>query len=114
MGRARAAKTTGDPGSNPEVARELGVSESQAQRDELRLDERLFGGTFAPFFRASERPMAIACLRLLALGCLPDPAFSFPRLARCMALRTLFCAPLPYLRPFDFRPLDFRVAIVDS
>jgi hypothetical protein len=34
-------------------------------REELRLREELRRfGTFAPFFRASERPIAIACLRL--------------------------------------------------
>ena len=39
--------------------------------DELLCDDRLrdvrLDGTFAPFFRASESPMAIACLRLVTL-----------------------------------------------
>jgi hypothetical protein len=40
-----------------------------------------FGGTFAPFFLASESPMAIACLRLFTLPPRPSlPLFSVPRL----------------------------------
>jgi hypothetical protein len=36
--------------------------------DELRFrDELRFLGTFAPFFRASESPIAIACFRLFTL-----------------------------------------------
>src|SRR5207237_597021 len=59
-------------------------------------------GTLAPFFRASERPMAIACLRLFTvLPLLPD--LSVPFLRRRIALSTRFDAALPYfLRPEDF------------
>jgi hypothetical protein len=67
------------------------------------------GGTFAPFFRASESPIAIAWSRLFTLPPRPDlPLLSVPRLRRRMALSTLLLAPLPYLRPLDFRELDLR------
>lgn len=39
--------------------------------------------------------MAIACLRLVTRR--PDPLFSVPRLRRCIADFTRFCADLPYL-----------------
>jgi hypothetical protein len=58
-------------------------------RDELRLR-----GTFAPFFRASLRPIAIACLRLFTRP--PDPLFSVPFFRRRIADSTLFDADLPY------------------
>ncbi len=56
--------------------------------DALREDDfRL--GTLAPERRASDSPMAIACLRLLAR--LPArPLFSLPRLYSCIALPTFF------------------------
>jgi len=55
-----------------------------------------FGGTLSPSRRASDSPMAIACLRLFTF--LPDrPLFSVPRLRSCIALRTLLCVFLPYL-----------------
>lgn len=58
----------------------------------------LFRGTFAPFFRASERPMAIACFRLLTLPPFPlFPALSVPVFFRCIALFTDFPAARPYL-----------------
>ncbi len=60
--------------------------------DRLRDD---FRGTFAPFFLASLRPIAIACLRLLTLR--PEPLFSVPRLRRCIADLTDLDAALPYL-----------------
>jgi hypothetical protein len=59
-----------------------------------RRDDDFFAGTFAPFFRASERPMAIACFRLFTRP--PRPAFplrSVPLLRLFIALRTDFCAP---------------------
>src|SRR5690242_18451364 len=68
-------------------------------RDELRLR-----GTFAPFLRASESPMAIACLRLFTLPPWPLlPRLSVPCLRRRIALSTLLLAPRPYFRPPDFR-----------
>jgi hypothetical protein len=63
-------------------------------------------GTFAPFFRASDKPIAIACLRLLTVfPLLPD--LSVPFLRRRIALATRFDAAFPYFRP----PEDFRAAI---
>lgn len=63
-------------------------------------------GTLAPFFRASDSPMAIACLRLLTvLPLLPD--LSVPFLRRRMALATRLDAAFPYFRP----PEDFFAAI---
>lgn len=54
-------------------------------------------GTFAPDFRASERPIAIACLRLFTF--LPDfPDLSFPCFISCIARPTLDEAFLPYFR----------------
>jgi len=57
------------------------------------------GGTFAPFLRASARPMAIACLRLFTVPPLPPlPLFSVPFLRLCIARLTLFWAVFEYLR----------------
>src|SRR6185312_4246645 len=54
-----------------------------------------FGGTFAPERRASERPMAIACLRLFTLR--PErPLRSVPLLRSCIARLTLLWAFFPY------------------
>src|SRR5215218_10335398 len=52
------------------------------------------GGTFAPLARASLRPMAMACLRLLTFR--PEPLFSVPFLVRRTADSTLFEAARPY------------------
>jgi hypothetical protein len=47
-------------------------------------------GTFAPFSRASDKPMAIACLRLVTF--LPlRPLVNVPFFLRRMALSTVFC-----------------------
>lgn len=54
-------------------------------------------GTFAPERRASLKPMAIACFRLLTFACPPD--FSSPRLYSRITLPTFFCALAPYFRP---------------
>ena len=61
-------------------------------RDFLRADFR--GGTFAPFSRASLRPIAIACLRLVTLR--PDPLFSVPFFLRRIVDATFFEADFPY------------------
>jgi len=72
---------------------------------ELFLPPRL-RGTLAPFFLASESPIAIACLRLFTvLPLLPD--LSVPFLRRRIALSTRFDAALPYFLP----PEDFFAAI---
>jgi hypothetical protein len=72
-------------------------------RDELRFREELFfRGTFFPFARASERPIAIACLRDFALPRRPRPALSFQRLYLCIARFTSLAAPRLYFRRLDF------------
>ena len=61
------------------------------------LDDRFHDrgdGTFAPFSRASLKPMAMACLRLFTVR--PDPLLSVPRLRRRIADATAFDAALPY------------------
>jgi hypothetical protein len=72
-----------------------------------RFDDERFRGTFAPFSRASESPIAIACLRLVTFRPL-RPLFSVPDFRLCIARLTLFPAALPYLRPPE---LFFLVAI---
>ena len=53
-------------------------------------------GTLAPARRASERPIAIACFRLVTF--LPDrPLFKVPLLRSRIALLTFCCAFFPYL-----------------
>ena len=60
----------------------------------LLLLERGFLGTLAPFFRASERPMAMACFRLFTLPPRPFlPRLRVPRLRRRIALLTVLLAP---------------------
>ena len=60
----------------------------------FREDFFLRRGTFAPERRASDRPIAIACLRLFTF--LPErPLRSVPRLRSCMAFFTFFCAFFP-------------------
>lgn len=53
-------------------------------------------GTFAPFARASDNPMAMACFRDVTFR--PLPLFSVPRFRRRMALSTRFEAAFPYFR----------------
>jgi hypothetical protein len=61
----------------------------------LREDFFLRRGTFAPERRASDSPMAMACLRLVTF--LPErPLRSVPRLRSRMTCLTLRCAFLPY------------------
>ena len=99
-------------------ARTRGVDQDERLRDDFRelfrvlfLDElfrdALLRGTFAPFFRASDNPIAIACLRLFTRPPLPPlPLFSVPFFLRRIALPTLLLAARPYFRPPDFLP-DF-------
>jgi len=74
------------------------ASETQAYRFfAARVDFRVedFGfGTFAPFSRASLRPIAIACFRLFTVR--PDPLLSVPVFRRCIADFTLLPAPRLY------------------
>lgn len=67
-----------------------------------------FLGTLAPFLRASERPIAIACFRIVTLPPFPPlPERRVPRFSRRMALATDVLAALPYLRPLElFRELE--------
>jgi hypothetical protein len=59
----------------------------------------------APFFRASESPIAIACFLLLTF--LPDlPLLSVPALRFFMARPTFFAAPLEYFRFFAFLAIE--------
>lgn len=51
-------------------------------------------GTFAPFFLASDKPMAIACLRLVTFLPLPDRRVPF--FLRFIALFTVSCAFFEY------------------
>src|ERR1700743_1491443 len=56
-----------------------------------------FLGTFFPFLRASERPMAMACLRLFTVPPFPPlPLFSFPFFFRFTARLTSLPALLLY------------------
>jgi hypothetical protein len=54
-----------------------------------------FLGTFAPFSRASLKPMAIACFRLVTFR--PELLLSVPFFRRRIADATVFDAPFPYL-----------------
>src|SRR4029077_3839753 len=76
----------------------MACSSSQLERVETQRLILLLRGTLAPFLRASESPMAIACFRLVTRP--PFPAFperSVPCFLRRIALSTLFPAALPYL-----------------
>jgi hypothetical protein len=64
--------------------------------DDFFEDEAFFDGTLPPARRASDSPMAMACLRLVTF--LPErPLFSFPRFISCMFSSTFSEAFLPYL-----------------
>src|SRR6185312_13199861 len=79
----------------------------------LRLEAPFRAGTFAPFFRASDNPIAMACFRLLTLPPCPDfPRRSVPRFRRRMALSTRLLAPLLYFRRDDLREDLFLAAMV--
>jgi len=75
--------------------------------DDLRLDEDLrdffddfFLGTLPPERRASDSPMAMACLRLFTF--LPErPLLSLPRFISCIAFFTFLRDFLPYLAAMD-------------
>src|SRR5882762_7951687 len=69
------------------------------------LHAAFFFGTLAPFSRASDNPIAIACLRLVTLPPLPAlPERRVPFFLRRMALATVLPAALPYLLPDFFLP----------
>jgi hypothetical protein len=82
-----------------------------------RIYDCAFFGTLAPFFRASESPIAIACLRLFTAPPVPPfPERRVPFFSRRTALSTDLPAALPYLRLLDFlgEPALSRVAISSS
>ena len=63
-----------------------------------------FFGTFAPAALASDRPIAMACLRLLTLR--PDrPLFSVPALRFFIARSTLAADFFEYFRAETFRAM---------
>jgi len=79
---------------------------------EVDYDELFFRGILAPFLRASERPIAIACFRLFTVPppLPPRPDLRVPLFLRRMALATVSRAVFPYLvLPGDF----FLVAMGD-
>ena len=80
---------------------------SKGVTQDLRFVVRFFG-TFFPLLRAFERPMAIACLRLLTFPPLPPrPLFAVPFLKRRISLLT----SLPELREYlRFLAAFFAVA----
>jgi hypothetical protein len=64
--------------------------------DAFFLEETFFLGTFAPARRASESPIAMACLRLVTF--FPDfPLFKVPLFRSSMTFLTFACAFFPYL-----------------
>ena len=75
--------------------RAVDLRDDDLRDDDLR-EADLRGGTFAPARRASESPIAIACLRLFTF--LPArPLFKEPRFRSCITSRTFSDAFLPYL-----------------
>jgi hypothetical protein len=71
-------------------------------------DDDFFDGTLPPARRASESPMAMACLRLVTF--LPElPLFKVPRFRSCIAFSTLSCAFFPYFFA-AMRYVSFRCA----
>src|SRR5260370_14051424 len=75
-------------------------------------EEDFLLGTFAPAFRASDSPIAIACFLLVTF--LPDrPLFRVPSFRSCIAFSTLSEAFLPYLAMLFLPPLSlFDVTFV--
>ena len=69
-------------------------SPPRLERYRFLLDEDFCFGTFAPFFRASLSPIAMACFRLFTLR--PDPLLSVPFFRRRIADLTVLDADLPY------------------
>jgi hypothetical protein len=69
--------------------REVVGLEVERREVERERDEELRDGTLAPFSRASDSPIAIACLRLVTRPPCPDfPLFSVPCFLRRIALST--------------------------
>jgi histidinol phosphatase-like PHP family hydrolase len=78
---------------------ELARERLDLERDDLR-------GTLPPLLRASLRPIAIACLRLVTRR--PELLFRVPLFRRCIADFTRRCALLPYLAMCNLGRLDCK------
>ncbi len=64
----------------------------------------VLAGTFFPSRRASERPIAMACLRLVTF--LPElPLLNVPFLRFFIALATFFAEALEYFRAIECPPI---------
>jgi hypothetical protein len=72
----------------------------------IRANYFFLEGTFFPSRRASDSPMAMACLGLVTFFPL-RPDFSLPRFIACISRSTSWPAEGEYLRPEDFFELDF-------
>lgn len=71
------------------------ASRTHPHQDLVRFFDFLFG-TLAPSLRASDKPIAMACFRLITF--LPErPLFSVPALRFFIARLTFFAAALEYL-----------------
>jgi hypothetical protein len=71
-------------------------------------DDFFAGGTLPPSRRASDRPMAMACLRLVTF--LPErPLFNLPRFISCMFSSTFSDAFFPYLLAMQNSPAQKNV-----
>src|SRR5260221_408244 len=99
---SRRARRAGTGAGRLEPLRERSVAgEGHDEVVSQRLLLERFGedfrlGTLPPALRASDRPIAIACLRLVTF--LPErPLFKVPCLRSCIARFTFCCAFLPYL-----------------
>ena len=65
------------------------------REDDFEREADFFAGTLPPALRASESPIAIACLRLVTF--LPErPLRSLPRFISCIDFSTFFEAFFPY------------------
>jgi hypothetical protein len=82
--------------------------------DEARFAETFFGGgTLPPAARASDNPIAIACLRLVTF--LPElPLFKVPAFISFMTSSTFSDAFLPYLRAMSLSLVRKDAALVLS
>jgi hypothetical protein len=73
----------------------------------------VFFGTFLPLARASESPIAIACLRLLTF--LPErPLFNVPALRFFIARSTSDDAFFEYLRAMRVLPISGKIIFARS
>jgi hypothetical protein len=81
---------------------------SEHDKRKLYRQAAFFFGTFAPFFRASESPIAIACLRLFTLPPFPPlPERKVPFFFRRIALATVLPAAFPYFRELFLLGINF-------